>query len=88
MNGDISPERNIDELEILNCNSTKHGSKTLEYYSNLKKLATHLGDICSVMIKQQDAGIFSEENCAFANLVEDCANKLTGLGECLLDLAN
>ena len=88
MNDNISPERNIDELENSNCNSTNHGSETLEYYSKLKNLATHLADICSVTIKQQDIGIYSEENSDFANLVANCANEITGLGEYLLDLAN
>ena len=90
MNGDISPETNSQpsQLDKSESESANNGHQTLSCYTKLKKIATHLANICSVTIKQQDARIFSEEDSDFANLVSNCGNKLTGLGEYLLDLAN
>ena len=84
VNGDIS----LDEEQVPSSEtySTKAG-ETLDYFGELKKLASHLADISSFTLKEQQNGNYSDDDIPFSNLAFDCGNKLMGLGEYLLDLA-
>ena len=85
VNGDISPAGPYKEDRPKAADS--QASKTLSYFAQLEKLATHLADISSVTLRQQKNGIFSDVGLAFANLVSDCGDELTGLGEYLVHVA-
>ena len=87
INGDISPSEEPVRSSDIDVHSIKT-RETLDYLGELKKVATHLVDISSVTLKQQSQGIFSDEDIAFSNLVDDCGNELMGLGEYLLDVTN
>ena len=85
VNGDISPAGPYEEDRSEAADSWT--TEMLSYFAQLKKLATHLADISSVTLRQQKNGIFSDDDLAFANLVSDCGDELTGLGEYLIDVA-
>ena len=87
INGDISPSEELVRSSDIDVHLIKT-SETLDYFGELKKVATHLADISSVTLKQQSQGIFSDKDIEFSNLVYDCGNELMGLGEYLLDMAN